>query len=232
MHTVCIATKPFLAKTKDSDPLVAGMKDRFGWKKFGQPVEVGSFSRNLRAFLHPKCCKISSINRNSLQVDLFHPNPVVYTYSHAWGLGSLKIRLPDPLRLKGSPIETKPTIFVWGQWAPCSLLNNMTSSKINDKSFWHWGVPSDPSGPVDWETPLKLLGSSFLLMLLVNLWTVSLCPFICFLGISMTQISKSQDFSARNFQQVSDGWIISHNHLGRLNQHQGSWSLRFMNLWH
>lgn len=79
MHAVCIATKPFLAKRRILTPLVAGMKDRFGWKKFGQPVEVSSISHNLQAFLHPKCCKISSINSNSLQVDFFHLVPVVFT---------------------------------------------------------------------------------------------------------------------------------------------------------
>lgn len=95
------------------------------------------------------------------------------------GLGSLKIRLLglDPIRFKGSAIETKPTIFVWCQWAPCFCDTT-------------WGAPKSKALIVcdtgvllvwaDLETPLNL-GSSFLLMLPVNLWRVTCVPFM-FLG--------------------------------------------------
>ena len=40
------------------------------WKKSGQPVEVGSLSHVLEGFIHPRWCRISSINSSDHRLDL------------------------------------------------------------------------------------------------------------------------------------------------------------------
>lgn len=144
--------KAFPGENEGFWPPFVGMKDRFGWKKLGQPVEVGSISQRLfMAFLHPKCCKISSINRNSLQVVVFfHPNPVVYTYSHAWGLGFLKIRLLDPLRLKGSVTywdKANKFLFEVNELLVLCDTTWGVPKKSKEKSLRHWGVFGGLSDP-------------------------------------------------------------------------------------
>ena len=48
-------------------------------QKSGYPVEVGSLSRYLQCFIHPRWCRISSINSNYCP---YHPCQAIFT--HIW----------------------------------------------------------------------------------------------------------------------------------------------------
>ena len=113
------ASPQSLSWRKRRTPLLQGWKTGLDGRNLANQLRLAVFPTIYKLFYIPSAARFQP--STEIRCKSWSSSTLIQWCipSHAWGLGSLKIRLLDPLRLKGSPIETKPTIFVWCQWAPC-----------------------------------------------------------------------------------------------------------------